>query len=118
MVIFLANIWGIHARAIGQSRSRMVATFIAGQQLEDCIVAGYRGVQNKAKDEPAEQIVRITTRGITQEVTYRSWVEAEDHPDPDLKGKLIVAIVTVEYADKSQMGGKSAVTYRTLVGQN
>ena len=118
IVIFLANIWGLHARTVGNNRSRMVATFIAGQQLEDCIVAGYRGVQVKALQEPGEQIVRIRTRNQTREIRYRYQVEAEEHPDPKLKGRLIVAIVKVSYPDESKLGGKSEVVYRTLVGQN
>jgi Tfp pilus assembly protein PilV len=35
LVVFFAGIWGLHARTVGHSRARIIATFIAAQQLEN-----------------------------------------------------------------------------------
>ena len=46
VVVFISSICTTHARIIGKSRSRMVATFLAEQLLEDCINRGYFDCEN------------------------------------------------------------------------
>jgi len=115
VLVYLAGIWGVHARTIGHTRDRMVATFIAGQQIENCITAGYQGVGVLAALGPRPEEVRTTINGVTQIVVYTYTITAASHPDPLLATKMKIITVTVQYTEKSKIGGKSEIVYRTIL---
>lgn len=115
MLVYLANVWGVHARTVGHTRARLIATFLAAQQLEDCITIGFRGVDAlKDKENPVLPITTII-RGKEQTVDYKYYVGVYEHDRPGLTGRLKVVIVRVLFNEQSKIGGKSEVVYRTIL---
>jgi type II secretory pathway pseudopilin PulG len=118
ILVYMANVWGLYARTVGNSRSRMIATFLAAQQLEECITAGYRGVNAiYNRDKPPLPIVTVI-RGQAQRTEYRYTVDITYHPDAYLRERLKIITVSVKYADESNFGGKSEVVFRTMLTEN
>lgn len=114
-LVYLAGIWGMHARTIGHTRDRMVATFIAGQQVENCITAGFRGVDIMAGGLNPPQQITTTINGQAQTVEYTYTIEVQRHPDPLLKDTMKIVTVRVQFVEKSKIGGKGEVVYRTIL---
>ncbi|MEW6277251.1 MAG: hypothetical protein AB1758_01425 [Candidatus Eremiobacterota bacterium] len=91
IVMSLASLWINHARAIGKTRSRMVANFLAERTLEECLGRGFTGVNGlDTSDEPdgVEWRVKTTMRGQVIEVPYRFNVRVVDL-SPDLKSLTV-----------------------------
>ena len=117
ILIYLASIWGIHARTIGSTRSRMVATFIAGQEVENCITVGYSGVDALAALQWQYQTVTTTIRGVKESVQYAYKIETKATTDPEIKGQLKVVRVRVVFPEGSGLGNKKEIDYDTLIGE-
>jgi Tfp pilus assembly protein PilV len=118
IVIFMANIWGIHARVAGHSRTRVVASFIASQRIETCITMGFHGVDVLAEAGRETQTMHTTIRGVTRQDQYHHNVTVQQHDDPALRGRVKVVTVTVEFEDSSDVGNNSEVVYRTIIGES
>ncbi len=118
VIVYLAAIWGMHARTIGHARTRMLATFIAQQQIEYCLTLGYSGVDLQASLNWQKQTVTTTIKGVAQSVDYEYKIETQPHTDPLLAGRLKVVKVRVKFAEDSKLGGKSEIVYDTLVSDN
>ena len=114
VLVYLASIWGMHARIIGHTRDRMVANFIAGQQIENCITAGFRGV-DLLTGPPILSTISTTINGVQQDVDYESTVEVAKHTNPLLADSMKVVTVRVKFTELSKIGGKSEVVYRTIL---
>lgn len=114
VLVYLAGIWGVHARVIGHTRDRMVANFIAGQQMENCITAGFRSV-NLMMGPPIPETITTTINGESQEVTYYCTVQVAKHPTPALAETMKVVTVRVSFDEQSKIGGKVEVVYRTIL---
>lgn len=117
LVVFMANIWGVHARITAHSRTRVVASFIASQRIEDCITAGFDGVVALADPEvnPQVQTMLTTVRGESRLDTYETTVAVSAHDNPTLRGRVRVVSVRVTFEDQSNIGNKSEVVYRTFI---
>lgn len=119
ILVYLASIWGLHARTIGQSRSRMVATFIAGQEVENCITAGYSGVDSMAQLQWQYQTITTTIRGIPESIQYAYKIETQPCNDPEIKGQLKAVRVRVVFPESSgQAGNLKEIDYDTLIGES
>lgn len=115
ILVYLANIWGIHSRTIGHTRARAIAGFLAAQQLEECITVGFRGV-DQLKDRVNPPIpIQTVIRGESKTVEYRYTVGVYQHDRPGLTGRLKVVVVRVEFDEGSKIGGKGEVIYRTVL---
>jgi prepilin-type N-terminal cleavage/methylation domain-containing protein len=115
MLVYMANIWGVHARTVGHTRARLVASFLAAQQLEECITVGYRGVDAlKDKENPTLPITTVI-RGVERTVEYKYYVGVYEHDRPGLTGRLKVVLVRVQFNEDSKIGGESEVVYRTIL---
>lgn len=115
IMVYLASIWGIHARTMGHTRDRMVATFIAGQQIENCITAGFRNVDMMAAAGAQQADMTTTINGVAQSVSYEYLIETQQHPDPLLADKMKIVTVHVKFAENSKIGGKSEIVFRTML---
>lgn len=118
IVIFMANIWGVHARIVGHNRTRMVASFIASQRVETCITMGFNGVDVLAQERRATQEMHTTVHGQTRKDLYFHNVTVQEHDDPVLRGRVKVVTVTVEFENQSDIGNRSEVVYRTIIGES
>lgn len=118
IVIFMANIWGVHARVVGHSRTRVVASFIASQRIETCITMGFHGVDILAEERRETQEMHTTVRGVVRKDLYFHNVTVQEHDDPALQGRVKVVTVTVEFEDQSDVGNQSEVVYRTIIGES
>jgi len=118
LVVFFAGIWGLHARTVGHSRARIIATFIAAQQLENCITAGFRGVDYLAGENWQPQSITTVIRGRPQETLFEWKVEVRNHSDPTLSGMLKAVKVRVRFEEDSRMGGKKEVVYDTMLSDS
>ena len=118
ILIYLASIWGLHARTIGATRSRMVATFIAGQEVENCITVGYSGVDALAELQWQYQTVTTTIRGVQESVQYAYKIETRPAINPEIQGQLKVVRVRVIFPEGSGLGNKKEIDYDTLIGEN
>lgn len=123
ILVYMAGIWGIHARTIGQSRSRMIATFIAGQEVENCITVGYSGVESLEQLQWQYQTITTTIRGVPESIQYAYKIETRpcDAPDLDplLKGQLKAVRVRVVFPESSnQLGNLKEIHYDTLIGES
>lgn len=114
-LVYLAGIWGVHARTVGHTRDRMVASFIAGQQIENCITAGFRGVDLMASSANPPQLMTSTINGVEHKVSYSYTIEVERHPDPLLRDTMKTVTVRVQFVEQSKIGGKGEVVYRTIL---
>ncbi|MBT9588147.1 hypothetical protein IV102_32720 [bacterium] len=114
VLVYLAGIWGVHARVIGHTRDRMVANFIAGQQMENCVTAGFRGV-DLLVGPPIPETITTTLNGVSQEVTYVCTVQVANHSNPLLADSMKVVTVRVNFNELSEVGGKKEVVYRTIL---
>jgi len=114
VLVYLAGIWGTHARIIGHNRDRMVANFIAAQQVENCITAGYRGVDLLVGTAPPEEMT-TTINGVSQTVSYQVTIQVAKHSDPLLTDKMKVVTVRVQYVEQSKVGGKTEVVFKTIL---
>ena len=119
IVIYLASIWGIHARTVGATRSRMVATFIAGQEVENCITVGYSGVEALANLQWQYQTVTTTIRGVPESVQYAYKVETRPCSDPEIKSQLKAVRIRVVFPENSKnLGNLKEIDYDTLIGES
>ena len=115
LVVFFAGIWGLHARTVGHSRARILATFIAAQQLENCITAGFRGVDYLAGQAWQQQTITTIIGGQPRENRFEWKVEVQNHSSPTLSGLLKAVKVRVRFEEDSRIGGKKEVVYDTML---
>lgn len=106
-LIYVAVIWGVHSRAVSHSRSRMMAGSIAAQLLEDAITQGYNNVAN---DDGTQDVTTVVS-GQLQVVTYTWHKRVQNGPEGDSRE----VDITVEFAEKSNLGNKGTITVSTLV---
>lgn len=119
VLVYVAGIWGLHARTIGATRSRMIATFIAGQEVENCITVGYSGVDALAALQWQYQTITTTIRGIPESIQYAYKIETRPSDDPELKGQLKAVRVRVVFPENSKnLGNLKEIDYDTLIGES
>ena len=119
VLVYLASVWGLHARTIGATRSRMIATFIAGQEVENCITVGYSGVEALAALGWQYQTITTTIRGKPESIQYGYKIETRQTTDPELKGQLKAVRVRVVFPENSKnLGNLTEIDYDTLIGES
>ncbi len=119
VLVYVASIWGLHARTVGATRSRMIATFIAGQEVENCITVGYSGVDALAALQWQYQTITTTIRGVPESIRYSYKIETQPCTDSELKGQLKAVRVRVVFPENSNnLGNLKEIDYDTLIGES
>lgn len=119
VLVYVASIWGLHARTVGQTRSRMIATFIAGQEVENCITVGYSGVDALAALNWQYQVITTTIRGVPESIRYAYKIETRPCTETELKGQLKAVRVRVVFPESSNnLGSLKEIDYDTLIGES
>lgn len=111
ILVFAVSIWGYHARIIGKSRVRMMASFLCQRKLEEAIFDGYYNVI----DSNGTLDVRTTARGTEIITTYVFNVTVT--PDPLLPKAMKIVTVKVAFPDETESSTLKEVTYETKLAK-
>lgn len=115
VVVFISSIWTTHARIIGKSRARMVATFLAEQLLEDCINRGYFDCENI--QTPGNFTMSSWMRGKQIDIDYEYDVTISEHPAYLNKLKIVKVRVKFPGEDEEDSSYREVV-YETMVARS
>jgi len=114
VAVFLMGIWDMQFKAMLKSKETAVASFLAEKIMEECIAAGYEGVEGLYQ-QPYEEPIQIRSRTKKGEslTTYTVIVEWENDPDPSRPMKTVK--VQVKYNDST---GERSVQFHTVLNQH
>lgn len=115
LVVFVTSIWSLHARIIGKSRTRMLASFLAQKKLEEEIQAGY---YNAVNITTTGLNITTTMRGTVITTPYFYNVTVVNETDPtgvNMSMKLVT--VTCAFPDEAANSTNKEVTYETKLGK-
>jgi hypothetical protein len=108
----LMGIWQMQFQAMLKSKETAVASFLAEKIMEECVAAGFDGVDEIYKT-PGEVIqVRCRTKAGESNASYTITV-VRDEPAALVNQKTVV--VTVGFSDST---GPRTVEYHTYLNQN
>lgn len=117
IVVLACVSWGLHARTVGHTRARSMATFIAGQEIENCITLGFRGVDTLRTGSLRQQEMTSIFNGVRHTNIFNCIIYSADPAQADLRGKLKLVTVRVTYDEGTEMGGKREVVYQTYIAE-
>jgi len=114
VVVFISSIWITHARIVGKSRARMVATFLAEQLLEDCINRGYYDCENIVKKD--KFTMTSWMRGRQIDIDYEYEVSFKEHPAYVNRLKIVTVRVKFPGEDEEDSNYREVV-YETMLAR-
>lgn len=115
VAVFLMGIWDMQFKAMLKSKETAIASFLAERVMEECIAAGFDGVDELYDGEPKEIVVHSRTKKGESDTTYTFDVKINEPPyeHPDSTQKTVVVIVS--YSDST---GERSVQYHTVLNQH
>lgn len=119
VAIGVVAVWASHLRVMSRASGKLMGQFLAKQQMEECLAAGFDGVDTF---HGIDEIVTLqeTVRDAERISQYRSEVKVTPRfSDPSLTDPddldLKEVVVTVSWRES---GGKGQLVYTSLVAKN